>query len=30
MKHINEKIFFAVAAIVVIVYLAKYGYMFLG
>lgn len=29
MKHI-EKIFFAVAAIVVIVYLAKYGYMFLG
>lgn len=26
----SEKIFIAIAAIVVIVYLAKYGYMFLG
>lgn len=30
MKHTNEKIFFAVAALVVIVYLAMYGYMFIG
>lgn len=30
MKHTNEKIFFAVAALVVIVYLVMFSYMFIG